>query len=69
MDRRENTEATPTEAARLTGYSAGHIRWLARHKKIKYRRIGERVLLIDVQSLLEHAEKMRELGTAKHSPS
>lgn len=69
MDRRENPEATPTEAARLTGYSVGHIRWLARHGKVKYRRIGERVLLIDVQSVLQHAEKMNELGTAKHSPS
>lgn len=62
------TELTPEDAAKVAGYSTGHVRWLARQDKIKYRRIGHRILLIDIQSLLEYAEEMRKLGTAKHAP-
>ena len=65
----EKQELTPNEAAILTGYSAGHIRWLARQEKIEARRVGQRVLLIDKQSLLEYAAEMRDLGVAKHAPS
>ena len=69
VDLDKKAELTPDEAAEVTGYSVGHIRWLARHNKIEYRRVGQRVLLIDTKNLLEYAEKMRELGNAKHAPS
>jgi excisionase family DNA binding protein len=65
----KKTELTPDDAAEITGYSAGHIRWLARHGKIKGRRVGVRVWLIDAESLTVYVEKMRELGNLKHSPS
>lgn len=61
-------ELIPKQAAELTGYSVGHIRWLARNNKIKSRRIGERVLLIDAQSLEQYVIKVKELGTLKHAP-
>ena len=61
-------ELIPAEAAERTGYSTGHIRWLARTGKIDARRIGERVLLIDVRSLDEYVAKMRQLGNRKHAP-
>ena len=61
-------EITPEEAAKLTGYSTGHIRWLIRNKKICARRIGERVYLIDRLSVLAYAARMRTLGSQKHAP-
>ena len=64
----EKIELIPAEAAERTGYSPGHIRWLARHGKIASRRIGERVLLIDATSLDAYAERMRRLGNRKHAP-
>ena len=54
-----------TEAAGISGYSAGHIRWLARNGRIKSQRIGERVLLINRESLLAYTDEMDRLGTAK----
>ena len=65
----DKKEITPSEAAELTGYSAGHIRWLARQGKVDSHRVGQRVLLINTQSLLAYAVRMRELGNSKHSPS
>ena len=62
------TELTPKEASRITGYSIGHIRWLARNGKVSFRRIGERVLLIDAKSLALYTDKMRDMGTQKHAP-
>ena len=69
MEATDKRELTPDEAADLTGYSAGHIRWLARKERIDARRVGRRVLLIDAKSLLAYAARMRELGAAKHAPS
>ena len=68
MNATNESEITTTEAAALTGYSKGHIRWLARKEKIEYRRVGLRVILIDKASLLAHVEKMKELGPQKHDP-
>lgn len=64
----QKTELIPAEAAERTGYSPGHIRWLARTGKVASRRIGERVLLIDVASLDAYVTKMRQLGNRKHAP-
>ena len=64
----EKLELIPAEAAERAGYSTGHIRWLARTGKIASRRIGERVLLIDVASLDEYVAKMHRLGNHKHAP-
>lgn len=54
-----------TEAAEVSGYSAGHIRWLVQNEKIAYRRVGKRFLLIDRKSLLDYTTEMDQLGTAK----
>ena len=64
----ERPELIPAEAAQRSGYSPGHIRWLARTGKVTSRRIGERVLLIDAASLDAYALRMRRLGKRKHAP-
>ena len=51
-------EITVAEAARLTGYSLAHCRWLAAQGKIRARKLGPRMWLIDRESLLEHKGKM-----------
>jgi len=61
-------ELTPEEAAQQTGYySTGHIRWLAREGKVKSRRVGRRLLLINIASLEEYVTEMKKLGTQKHT--
>ena len=64
----EQSELVPAEAAERSGYSPGHIRWLARTGKVVSRRIGERVLLIDAASLDTYVFRMRRLGNRKHAP-
>jgi excisionase family DNA binding protein len=58
---------TVTEAAELTGYSEGHVRWLIRNGRIEAEQVGKRVYLIDRESLMEYAGRMEELGTKKHA--
>ena len=60
-------EITVEQAAQETGYSAVHIRRLAASGKVKARRIGKRVLLIDVDSMAAYADEMRVLGSQKHA--
>ena len=64
----DKSELIPAEAAERSGYSPGHIRWLARTGKVASRRIGERVLLIDAASLDAYVFRMRRLGNRKHAP-
>ena len=64
-----NQELTPSEAADLTGYSVGHVQWLARQGKVKARRIGARVLLIDAESLEAYKAEADRLGAQKYSPT
>ena len=59
---------TVTEAAELTGYSEGHIRYLVREEKIKGNRVGERMYLIDRASVVKYANRMDALGDSKHAP-
>jgi excisionase family DNA binding protein len=59
---------TVTEAAELTGYSEGHIRYLVRNEKVEAERLGKLVYLIDRPSLVNYATKMETLGTEKHAP-
>ena len=61
------TQLMPDEAAQRSGYSTGHIRWLARHGKIQFRRIGQRVILVDAASLDAYVARMRRLGKKKHA--
>jgi len=63
----QRIELTPDEAASVTGYSAGHIRWLARTGKVAARRIGARVWLVDAESLAGYVRRMRELGDQKYT--
>jgi hypothetical protein len=58
---------TVSKAAQISGYSEGHIRWLARTEKVDSERVGERVLLIDKAKLLAYTEEMKRLGTSKHA--
>ena len=61
------SELMPAEAAQRSGYSTGHIRWLARHGRIRFRRIGQRVILVDASSLDAYVARMRRLGKKKHA--
>lgn len=56
-----------TEASEISGYSRNHITWLVRKGKIKFERIGKRVLLIDVASLANYVERMHALGSDKYA--
>jgi len=58
---------TSDVGARLTGYSASHIRRLAREGRIETRRVG-RDWLVSRQDLLTYKTRMDSLGTAKHDP-
>ena len=60
-------ELMPEEAAERSGYSTGHIRWLARHGKVRFRRLGQRVILVDAGSLDAYVARMRRLGKKKHA--
>ena len=51
-------EVTATEGARLTGYSVAHVRWLAAQGKVRARKLGRRMWLVDSGSLLEHKARM-----------
>jgi excisionase family DNA binding protein len=63
----DRTELTVDEAAGISGYAAGHIRWLIRNDKIAARRIGHRVYLVNLESLQAYLATVEELGTKKHS--
>jgi excisionase family DNA binding protein len=58
---------TVTEAAKETALSHEHITALARKGKISARKAAG-VWLIELESLKEYVQKMKELGTQKHSP-
>ena len=61
------SELMPEEAAERCGYSTGHIRWLARHGRVQFRRLGQRVILVDAASLDAYVGRMRRLGKKKHA--
>jgi excisionase family DNA binding protein len=58
---------TTKEAAELTGYRSAHIRYLAKEGHIIGRKFG-RDWMIDRGGLQAYAEKMKQLGSAKHDP-
>ena len=60
-------ELTVTQASEVSGYSEAHIRRLAGKGKIKARRVGKRVFLIDAESLKQYVDRMKALGTDKHN--
>jgi excisionase family DNA binding protein len=62
-------EMTIGEAAERSGYSEGHLRRLVREGKIDGRRVGERMYLIDTQSLARYIDEMNRLGTRKFDPT
>jgi len=55
------------EAARLADYSDEHVRRLARQGKVDSVKQGNMVFL-SVESLTAYIDRMKELGTEKHSP-
>jgi excisionase family DNA binding protein len=61
-------KVTVAEAAELTGYSEGHVRYLIRNDKIEAERLGKLVYVIDRQSLMDYAGRMDALGNEKHAP-
>jgi excisionase family DNA binding protein len=52
-------------AAKLAGYSAGHVRYLIRNGRIDAEKVGERVYLVDRDSLMEYVARMEVLGNKK----
>lgn len=61
-------ELTARQAAKLTGYSARHIKRLVQAKTVKGRQIAGWLYLVDRESILAYAERMRVLGDSKHNP-
>lgn len=55
------------EGAHLTGYSVGHVKYLARNGKVLARRVGL-VHVINRDSLLAYKHEMDRLGKKKHNP-
>jgi len=53
------------EAAQVSEYSEGHIRWLIRTHKVDAQKVGERVYLVELASLNAYIERMRAMGSAK----
>lgn len=63
-----NSELTVSEAAELVSYTERHIRRLAKNKSIKARQVGDWLYLVDKDSLLAYADRMKALGSEKHAP-
>jgi len=59
---------TTTEAARMTGYHAVHIRRLIRQRDIEGQMFGH-VWMVSRRSLRDYLREMERLGTAKHDPT
>ena len=59
---------TVAEAAALSGYSERHVRRLVNWGKVDGERVGQRVYIIDKDSLLAYTQTMKELGNEKHAP-
>jgi len=62
------TMVSIAEAVKLTSYSHEHINWLLRNGKVGGRKAGT-FWIVDLESLKEYEERMKELGNQKHSPS
>ena len=60
-----NNLLSVAEAAQVSEYSEGHIRWLIRTGKVNAQKVGERVYLVELGSLTAYIEKMRAMGSAK----
>ena len=58
---------TVAEAAALSGYSERHVRRLVHGDKVDGQRVGQRVYLINKESLLAYVGEMKELGNEKHT--
>jgi len=58
---------TTKEAAELTGYTQSNIRKAISRGLLDAQKIG-RDWLLRKQDVLEYADKMKRLGTAKHDP-
>jgi excisionase family DNA binding protein len=58
---------TTTEAAQLTGYNVRYLRQLVNQGKIRSVKRGG-IFWIDRDSARAYADKMKQLGSAKHDP-
>ena len=59
---------TTPEAAEQTSYTHEHLNWLARRGKISARKSGS-AWLVDLESVKEYEQRMKELGVQKHNPA
>jgi excisionase family DNA binding protein len=59
---------TTAEAARLTGYSISHLRYMAREGLVPTCRVGT-AYLFDRAALEAYKERMERLGTKKFDPT
>jgi len=59
----KSDEIGVTEASRISGYSAAHVRYLAREHKVVARKIGARVWLIGRGSLMWYMAMMKHSRT------
>lgn len=55
-----------TTGADLTGYTASHVRWLARNERIRAIKVNSRAWLVHREDLIEHKETV-EPGRPKES--
>jgi len=62
------TMVSIAEAVQETSYSHEHINWLVRTGKVVGRKAGT-FWIVDLDSLKEYEQRMKELGTRKHSPA
>jgi hypothetical protein len=53
------------EAIQESTYTQEHITWLLRKGRIAGRKVGG-VWLVDLESLKQYEQRMKELGTKKH---
>ncbi len=59
---------TTPEAAEHTPYTHEHLNWLARRGKIAARKSGS-AWLVDLESVKNYVQQMKELGKQKHKPT
>ena len=63
----DNDKLTVAEAAELSGYTRRHVTRLVKQERVDGQRVGLRVYLVDRASLLAYVEKMKRLGSEKHT--
>lgn len=55
------------KCAKESGYSRGHVRYLARNNEVDSKEVGARMYVIDAESFMDYVERMAELGNSRYS--